>query len=363
MHSYTEHSAPLKVFITHGRYIEAKDEFIKWLKHRRGLPVEPLDFAGAAILGDAIYETFEREACEADAAIILATPDDIGRVVDGVDDSLRARQNVWMELGWFWGRLGRRRTLLLIKGDIEIPSNWHGINYLNYRDSIYEKSAELKSYLKSLRSLKPDLLTEVIYLSSDPLTRDREWAEIHQAARKKLIITGVAMGKMRHVLPLIFQSMKEEKPDLLLEIVVVHPKYTLEHYELFEKHHGENTVRDNHSFFEDLLKHLKRFVGVSERVTVTLYKGFPSFAAVVADGSDWGSTMIAQTFVPNARNNSFSYPRFKLKHRSDTGVYLTYWNGVKDIIEMSHEKIIGVNEIENLVNEINLNRASASLNG
>ena len=51
---------------------------------------------------------FESLAQRVDAAIVLVTPDDVGGLRDRSDSALRvrARQNVWVEFGWFWGALG-----------------------------------------------------------------------------------------------------------------------------------------------------------------------------------------------------------------------------------------------------------------
>ena len=40
--------------------------------------------------------------------------------------SPRARENVWVEVGWFWGRLGRERVFLWLKDEIKLPSDLQG---------------------------------------------------------------------------------------------------------------------------------------------------------------------------------------------------------------------------------------------
>jgi predicted nucleotide-binding protein len=42
----------------------------------------------------------------------------------------RARQNVILELGYFMGKLGRERVVALLKGDLEHPSDYDGVNYV-----------------------------------------------------------------------------------------------------------------------------------------------------------------------------------------------------------------------------------------
>jgi predicted nucleotide-binding protein len=59
------------------------------------------------------------------------TPDDVGASVNEQNKLLgRARQNVILELGYFTGRLGRRKVCALFKPGIEIPSDFHGVLFL-----------------------------------------------------------------------------------------------------------------------------------------------------------------------------------------------------------------------------------------
>lgn len=63
-------------------------------------------------------------------AICLLTPDDIGASKKTPDDlRSRARQNVILELGYFIGLLGRGRVCALYRGDLELPSDYHGVMY------------------------------------------------------------------------------------------------------------------------------------------------------------------------------------------------------------------------------------------
>src|SRR5262249_7084814 len=69
---------------------------------------------------------FERFAATVDGAIALVTPDDPGA---------RARENVWVEVGWFWGRRGRDKLLLLTKENVTIPSDLGGVESVEYASS------------------------------------------------------------------------------------------------------------------------------------------------------------------------------------------------------------------------------------
>nr|DAP94914.1 MAG TPA: putative nucleotide-binding protein [Caudoviricetes sp.] len=76
-----------------------------------------------------IIEKFEEESGDASFAIVLMTPDDNGNAVASENLKLRARQNVLYELGYFTGKLGRGKVMVLKKGDIEIPSDLAGVLY------------------------------------------------------------------------------------------------------------------------------------------------------------------------------------------------------------------------------------------
>lgn len=60
----------------------------------------------------------------------------------------RARQNVILEFGYFMGLLGRDRVCCLFKGDVELPSDMHGICYVPFENSINEIKGMI---LKELR--------------------------------------------------------------------------------------------------------------------------------------------------------------------------------------------------------------------
>ena len=57
---------------------------------------------------------------------MLLTPDDEGSVRGGKSEP-RARQNVFLELGYFIGKLGRSNVCALKRGVVEIPSDFAGV--------------------------------------------------------------------------------------------------------------------------------------------------------------------------------------------------------------------------------------------
>ena len=124
-----------KVFIIHGRDDGVKGDVALFVRDL-GLKEIILDRQPNSGL-IAILDKFEREAKKADFAIALLTPDDVGALTDEADDQLkpRARQNVIFELGYFIKALGREKVCLLLKGELENPSDLDGILYVSMNSS------------------------------------------------------------------------------------------------------------------------------------------------------------------------------------------------------------------------------------
>ena len=115
------------VFIVHGRDEEAKVKVARF--------VEKLGITATILheqpdLGQTTIEKFEAHASEADFAIVMLTPDDIGGQKGTDQIKPRARQNVILELGYFLGKLGRKHVCVLHKEKVELPSDIHGILYV-----------------------------------------------------------------------------------------------------------------------------------------------------------------------------------------------------------------------------------------
>ncbi len=74
-----------------------------------------------------VIEKLIGEGASAGYVIALLSPDDVQ-----ADGTLRARQNVILEIGYFIGKLGRDKVRLLKRGDTVIPSDLQGILYDTY---------------------------------------------------------------------------------------------------------------------------------------------------------------------------------------------------------------------------------------
>jgi predicted nucleotide-binding protein len=116
-----------KVFVVHGHDESARETVARFLER---LDLEPIILHEQASSGRTIIEKVERYS-EVAFAVVLLTPDDVG-ASKGKEGTLnpRARQNVILELGYFLGKLGRTHVTGLIKGDLEKPSDYDGVVYI-----------------------------------------------------------------------------------------------------------------------------------------------------------------------------------------------------------------------------------------
>lgn len=136
-----------KVFIVHGHNGELKYKTAELL---RKLGIEPIILHDQPNSCRTIIEKIEDFGSEASAAIILFTPDDVGKAVSEDEPKSRGRQNVVFEAGYFMGLLGRSNTIL-IKSDnsIELPGDLDGI--------VYSDSANEFMIAKELKSMGFDI--------------------------------------------------------------------------------------------------------------------------------------------------------------------------------------------------------------
>lgn len=115
------------VFIVHGHDEGVKHSVARFLTQ---LGVEPVILQEQINRGMTVIEKFEDFASRAGFAVVLMTPDDYGYPVSNEQAKMhRPRQNVVLELGYFAAKLGREKTFVLLKGDIEMPSDVMGLVY------------------------------------------------------------------------------------------------------------------------------------------------------------------------------------------------------------------------------------------
>lgn len=142
-HQYPE--CERKVFIVHGHDEKAVYELKDYLQNTLKF-AEPTVLSSVAGKSRTVIEAFEEESAQASLVFVLMTPDD----AQG-DGRLRARQNVIFELGYFLGRLGRRsgRTIVLLRGDVELPSDIKGMLYIRFDHGVLAAGEEIRRAIEA----------------------------------------------------------------------------------------------------------------------------------------------------------------------------------------------------------------------
>ncbi len=136
-------TAPSRVFVVYGHDSTAKVQLEAMLRRWK---IEPLILDQLPSQGQTIIEKLEAASKDADFGIVLATPDDEGHRANRPDEkSLRARQNVVLELGMLLALLGRSRVAILLKDqkNMEKPSDIQGLIYIPFKENVAETSTIL----------------------------------------------------------------------------------------------------------------------------------------------------------------------------------------------------------------------------
>jgi len=120
-----------KIFIVHGHDEHAKEMVARFLENN---DFDTIILHEQANGGRTIIENIENYS-DVGFAVILLTPDDIGRAKNEDKSQSRARQNVILELGYFVGKLGRNKVCVFKSDELEIPTDFSGVIW-NQLDSI-----------------------------------------------------------------------------------------------------------------------------------------------------------------------------------------------------------------------------------
>jgi predicted nucleotide-binding protein len=138
----------IRAFIVHGHNMTALESVKSAL---RALHIDPVVLMNCANLGRTVIEKFEEVSNSCDCAIVILSPDDIGRLKIShlKSEQFRTRQNVIFELGYFYGALGRRSGIVMLieYGKVDIPSDIAGIVRLNGKLNPLELKNNLKQEL------------------------------------------------------------------------------------------------------------------------------------------------------------------------------------------------------------------------
>jgi len=143
------------IFIVHGRDDKPKLELARMLEK---LGFNVIILSEQPDKGRTIIEKLEQETIDIGYVFVILTPEDV--IADlqippppppfpPFDFRYRARQNVILELGYFVGKIGRNRVCCLYKGDVELPSDIHGVLFKKFNVSVEECYKAILDELKA----------------------------------------------------------------------------------------------------------------------------------------------------------------------------------------------------------------------
>lgn len=130
-----------KVFVVHGHDTVLKESVARIIE-KQGLKAVIL--SEQVNQGRTIIEKFE-DYSDVSGAICLFSADDVGSAKAESNGKFRARQNVVLETGYFMGKLGRSRIVILADEGVEMPSDLSGIVYTDTKNWQFDLLKELKA--------------------------------------------------------------------------------------------------------------------------------------------------------------------------------------------------------------------------
>lgn len=139
-----------KIFIVYGHDSDTLDQLELIL---RRADLSPYILKNESEESKTIIEALEGNIqTNCGCGIVLLTPDDYGYSKDktDIDKQARARQNVILEMGMVLAAFGRQRTLILKKGNLEIPSDINGVLYIDFNDRVDEVKGKIANKLEKL---------------------------------------------------------------------------------------------------------------------------------------------------------------------------------------------------------------------
>lgn len=140
-----------KIFIVHGRNHNIRDKIDLFL--RRDLNLKTIVMEAGPFSGRTLSEKFEEMAEESNIALFIYTADDNLIDKESNKEIKRARQNVVLETGYFWGALGRRGKVIFLVEDVsnlDLPSDILGIGWIKITDDLGETKLRLQKELRAI---------------------------------------------------------------------------------------------------------------------------------------------------------------------------------------------------------------------
>lgn len=118
-----------RVFIVHGHDELMKTEVARMIEQ---WGMQAIILHEQPNKGKTVIEKLEHNSADADFAVVLLSPDDVGSAKGAAALAPRARQNVVLELGFFVAQLGRERVAVFHRPEVEVPSDINGLVYIPY---------------------------------------------------------------------------------------------------------------------------------------------------------------------------------------------------------------------------------------
>jgi predicted nucleotide-binding protein len=135
------------IFIIHGHDERNALSLSQLLRDQFNL--KPIIILASAGMSRYLSDKFEHDAQTCSFAFALFTPDD--EVVNSGQTYNQARPNVFYETGWFIGRLGRPRVILLLKSGAKIHSDLEGVSRIEFASKVEEKFIDIQNELRAAK--------------------------------------------------------------------------------------------------------------------------------------------------------------------------------------------------------------------
>ncbi len=149
--------SPKRIFVVHGHDEVIRERVARFIQ---SVGLHPVLLSERPNRGRTMLDKLKTESATVRFAVALLTADDVGRARNDVRARPRARQNVIFELGYFTAMLGDGRTAVLFSPGVELPSNYHGVAWIQLDEAGGWKTAMLMEFRAAGISFRSDALFE-----------------------------------------------------------------------------------------------------------------------------------------------------------------------------------------------------------
>lgn len=145
--AHTSSQDEKRIFIVHGHDETAKNFVHLFLNRLTSTDAVVLHEQGNS--GQSLIEKLENAANKVSFAVVLLTPDDLGKAKTAPDLEPRGRQNVVFEMGYFMALLGRDKVAVLHASDVTEPGDVRGMLYIPYESFAHDWKGKLAGELQA----------------------------------------------------------------------------------------------------------------------------------------------------------------------------------------------------------------------